>query len=43
MMKMMITDKEMKETFIQSPCMLNGPEHIRSVHEELQGIRFKLK
>ena len=43
MMKLMITDKEIKGTFIQSPCMLNGPEHIRYVHEELQVIRFKLK
>ena len=42
-MKLMITDKEIKGTFIQSPCMLNGPEHIRHVHEELQVIRFKLK
>ena len=43
MMKLMITDKEIKGTFIQSPCMLKGPEHIRYVHEELQVIQFKLK
>ena len=43
MMTLMITDKEIKGTFIQSPCMLNGPELIRYVHEELQVIRFKVK
>ena len=35
----MITDREIKGTFIQSPRMLNGPEHIRYVHEELGGFR----
>ena len=42
-MTLMITDKEIKGTFIQSPCMLNDPEHIRYVHEEMQVIQFKLK
>ena len=43
MLKLMITDKEIKGTFIQSPCLLNGPEHIRDLNEELQVIRFTLK
>ena len=43
MMTLMITDNEIKGTFIQRPCMLNGPKHIRYVNEELEVIRFKLK
>ena len=43
MMKLMITDKEIKRTFIERACMLNGPKLIRYVHEELQVIRFTLK
>ena len=42
-MTLMITDKEIKGTFIQSPCMLNGDKHIRYVYEELQVIRLKIK